>query len=84
MKSRKGINTGGGTPMGVSKPRKNWTRETTGIAHTGYWDGFSDVGRACARFLREREEMGLMPVKQAMHYFPKKIQITNSETKGRI
>jgi hypothetical protein len=66
MNKRKGVKTGGGTAVGVKKPRKAWTKETTGIAHTGYSDAFSDVGRACARFLRERMEMGVMSEKEAM------------------
>ena len=80
MKTRKGVNTGGGTPVGVRKPHRRMTKETSGVVMRGYGDAFSDVGRACSLFLRSRMEMGVMTEKEAMPGFPRKIQISNFKT----
>ena len=79
MNRKKGINTGGGTPKGVRKAKRRMTKETSGIAQTGCWDGFLDVKTACNRFLRERVDAGVMTEKQALPRFFSKAQKTSRE-----
>ena len=79
MNTKKGKNKGGGTPKGVSKPHRRMTKETSGVAMPGA-DAFSDVGRACRRFLLGRVAMGAMHEKEASPHFGKKIQNSKFKT----
>jgi hypothetical protein len=72
----KGVSKGGGTPKGVSKPHRHMVRETSGVEAPRYGDAFSDVERACRRFLMGRVEAGVMSMKEAMPAFPKKKKVT--------
>ena len=59
MNNRKGMNTGGGTPKGEKKPQKRRADARCGQREERL-PTFADVGRACARFIRERVERGEM------------------------
>lgn len=70
--SMKGVCKGGGTPKGVSKPHRHMVRETAGFEEPRYGDSFSDVDRACRRFLQKRVEAGVMSEKEAAPAWPRK------------